>query len=210
MSRGAPVWKFSPSPGIQDAVLNSRAKLSLSGIGLIWGQGKFGPQCWFIFAGTRTFLGTTRHLLVFQVFGTASVGEVQYQGISSLWRWLQSSLRGLFTSKERPPCVNVITVWEYKRIGRWLFCRTSERHTGGGWSDLLHEESKSCFILFWLDKYLWVHYEVTPTDMGLGDSRSLFSSFSSFPRCSPSSLPTLTPRPPSAEFLISKCAVWQG
>lgn len=107
MSRGALVWKFGPSPGIQDAVSSSHVSLSLSGIGLNWGQGKFGPQCWFIIAGTRTFLGTTRHLLVFQVFGTASVGEVQYQGISSLWRWFQSSLRGLFTSKERPP----VSMW---------------------------------------------------------------------------------------------------
>lgn len=107
MSRGALVWKSSSSPGIQDAALNSHAKLWLSGIGLNWGQGKFGPWCWFIIAGTRAFLGTTRHLLVFLVFGTASVGEVQYQGISSPWRWLQSTLRGLFTSKERPP----VSMW---------------------------------------------------------------------------------------------------
>lgn len=90
--------------------MRAHAKLSLPGVGLNRGQGKFGPQCWFISAGTRTFLGTTSHLLVFQVSGTASVSEVQYQGISSLWQWLQSSLRGLFTSKENSSCVNVITV----------------------------------------------------------------------------------------------------
>lgn len=47
-----------------------------------------------------------------------------------------------------------------------------------------------------------VHYEVTPTYMGLGDSRSLFSSFSSFPRRCPSPLPTLTPPPFSRVFNI--------
>lgn len=77
MSRGAPVWKFSSSPGIQAAVFNSRAKLLLSGMGLNRGHGKFGLQCWCIFTGMRMFLGTTRHLLVFQVSGTVSVGEVQ-------------------------------------------------------------------------------------------------------------------------------------
>lgn len=54
---------------------------------------------YFIFAGPSLFLGTTRVPLAFQVFGTASVREVQYQGISSLWQWSQSGLRGLFTSK---------------------------------------------------------------------------------------------------------------
>lgn len=57
----------------------------------------------FIFAGPCMFWGRTKYLLVFQDFGTASVREVQYQGVSSLWQWPQSSLRGLFTSKERPP-----------------------------------------------------------------------------------------------------------
>lgn len=74
------------------------------------GDVKVGSPFSFICAGPCVFWGRTKYLLVFQDFGRASVGEVQYQGISSLWQWPQSSLRGLFPSKERPPCVNVITV----------------------------------------------------------------------------------------------------
>lgn len=57
-------------------VLSACAKLLLSGVGLNWGQGKFGPQCWFIFAGTRTLLGTTGHLLVFHWQGFSQRGTV--------------------------------------------------------------------------------------------------------------------------------------
>lgn len=95
-----------------------------------------------------------------------------------------------------------MAVWESRRMGRWV-----SQHR-----DWLHQESKSCFSLFWLDKYLWVHYEVTPTDVGWEDSRSLFSSFSSLPCCSPCTLPTLTtphptPPPPSWVFNIKVCCL---
>lgn len=118
---GVKVQFFSRNPRCSLELSCQALARSLSGIGLNRGQGKFGPQCWFIFAGTRTFLGTTRHLLVFQVFGTASVGEVQYQGISSRWRWLGSSLRGLFTSKERPPpspcqCDHCVRIQENRQV----------------------------------------------------------------------------------------------
>lgn len=61
-----------------------------------------------LYGGTLTFIpvhvwGRIKYLLVFQDFGTASVGEVQYQGVSSLWQWPRSSLGGLVPSEESPP-----------------------------------------------------------------------------------------------------------
>lgn len=95
--------------------------------------------------------------------------------------------------------VNVSAVWAHKKIGRRLWLQNKLETY---WSDLLHMESKSCFILFWLDKYLWVHYEVTPTDMGCRDSRCLFSSFSSFSSC------CLLLEPPSSFSRVFNIKVW--
>lgn len=178
-----------------------------SGTGLNWGQGKFGPRrlvyfCWHVHGFGHNLASASISGLW---HGLSRRGTVSGDFFPLAMAWVQPK-RPVHVWREAP-CVNVITVWEYKRIGRWLLEQDKlETH----WSDRLHEESKSCFILFWLDKYLRVHYEVTPTDMSLGDSRSLFSSFSSFPHCSPLFPPYSNPPPPSAEFLISKCAVWQG
>lgn len=136
-------------------------KASPSTTGLNWGQGKFGPQRWFIFIGMCTFLGTNRHLLVFGGQGLRWWGTVSGDFFSLAMAQVQ--------------CESRIRIYREALYKCWCDRCAGTQKPGGGYSrtccwrlvSVQHEESKSCFILFLLDKYLWVHYEVTPTDRGL-------------------------------------------
>lgn len=63
---------------LQASVMSSSAKRSVQSVGLNWEQGNFGPRRWFIFAGTCSFLGTTRQLLVLHFRSLAQPQSVRY------------------------------------------------------------------------------------------------------------------------------------
>ena len=76
-------------------------------------------------------MGPSRRLLGFQGLGRASVGEVQYQGISPFGSGPGWSLRAQLSThvSEEAPCVNVITVcatWREKAGG--CSSPTRQRH----------------------------------------------------------------------------------
>lgn len=162
--------------------------------------------CWHVHV-----LGTNRHLLVFGWQGLSGWGTVsgdffslamaQVQSEHLVWIYREALCKCWYdrcAGTQKPE-------GDYSRTRCWTLIRLTVQH----------EKSKSCFILFLLDKYLWVHYEVTPTDRRLWRQWEFVFILFIFPSLlwlspntnSPSPQPQL---PPSAEFLISKCAVWQG